>query len=304
MIPDWRPGASVASLQLRARLNSLIRQFFAQRQVLEVEPPALCQAPVCDPNIDPIPADGRYLHTSPEYAMKRLLCAGVGDIYQLCKVFRRAEAGSRHNPEFTMLEWYRVGWHHRQLMDEVQALLQLLLAERVNGRLDLSYRQALQQFAGLDWLSASDADIAERGRALAGADLQLERDGWLDLIMSHQVEPQLPADKLVFISDYPASQAALAKIRGQGQEAVAERFEVYFNGIELANGYHELTDAAEQRQRFEQEAQGRAVDQSLLAAMSAGMPACAGVALGIDRLLMLLLDKPMDQVLSFSWDRA
>ncbi|UTW47561.1 EF-P lysine aminoacylase EpmA [Bacterioplanoides sp. SCSIO 12839] len=307
MTEDWLPGASLQALRLRAEVNTQIRNFFAEQGIMEVETPLLCQAPVTDPNIEPIAAQGRYLHTSPEYAMKRLLCAGSGDIYQLCKVFRQGEAGQRHNPEFTMLEWYRVGWDHHQLMKEVERLLQLLLAEHISlepEALTLSYAEALQQFAGINWPNISEAQLREQGIALAGFDLELNRDGWLDVIMSHQVEPALPKDKLVFIHNYPASQAALAKVSGEGNNAVAQRFEVYLNGVELANGYHELTDAKEQRRRFMQEANGRDIDERLLAAMEQGLPECAGVAMGIDRLLMLMLDVSIDEVLSFSWSRA
>ncbi|WP_420589687.1 EF-P lysine aminoacylase EpmA [Bacterioplanoides sp.] len=301
---DWRPGASNKLLQLRAELNRAIREFFYQRQVLEVETPLLCQAPVTDPNIEPIQAQGRYLHTSPEYAMKRLLCADSGDIFQIAKVFRCGEAGQRHNPEFSMLEWYRVGWNHWQLMDEVAELLRLILKQPF-PRIDLSYADALKQFAHLNWPACDDAAIRAKGIELAGVDLELDRDGWLDIIMSHQVEPGLPRDTLVFIYDYPESQAALAKVRSDENGAVAERFEVYLNGVELANGYHELTDHQEQKRRFMVEAQGRDIDQRLLQAMSSGMPDCAGVAMGLDRILMVLSNiRLIDEVLSFSWERA
>ena len=301
---DWRPGASNKLLQLRAELNRAIREFFYQRQVLEVETPLLCQAPVTDPNIEPIQAQGRYLHTSPEYAMKRLLCADSGDIFQIAKVFRCGEAGQRHNPEFSMLEWYRVGWNHWQLMDEVAELLRLILKQSF-PRIDLSYADALKQFAHLNWPACDDAAIRTKGIELAGVDLELDRDGWLDIIMSHQVEPGLPRDTLVFIYDYPESQAALAKVRSDENGAVAERFEVYLNGVELAYGYHVLTDHLEQKRRFMVVAQGRDIDQRLLQAMSSGMPDCAGVAMGLDRILMVLSNTGLiDEVLSFSWERA
>jgi len=191
------------------------------------------------------------------------------------------------------------------LMDEVQQLLEQVLAERVKQRITLTYQQALEQYAGLDLSLADDYEIKQLGISLAGADLALNRDGWLDIIMSHAVEPKLPKDTLVFIHDYPASQAALAKIRVEQGGAVAERFEVYFNGIELANGYHELTDAQEQRQRFEKEAGGRDIDERLLKAISAGMPQCAGVAMGLDRIMMVMSEiKSIDGIVSFSWSRA
>ncbi|MDP2547586.1 MULTISPECIES: EF-P lysine aminoacylase EpmA [unclassified Oceanobacter] len=308
MTKCWTPTASLAALQARALMYQQIRQFFAERQVLEVETPLLAQAPVSDPNIEPMAtADGRYLHTSPEYAMKRLLCAGSGDIYQICKVFRRGEAGRRHNPEFSMLEWYRLDWNEHQLMDEVADIAVLMLGlPSTPPRVMLTYQQALLQYAGLDPLQCRDVTIAECGQQLAGQDLSLDRDGWLDVIMSHAVEPALPRDTLVFVYDFPASQAALAKTRRtvDGHD-VAERFELFWNGAELANGYHELTDVAEQTRRFEQEANGRPIDKRLLAALGSGLPPCAGVAMGLDRLLMQRLQvSTIAEVLSFDWLQA
>lgn len=308
---DWQPAAPLHNLQARQQLYRRIRDFFYQRNVLEVETPLLNQAPVADPNITPIrAADNRWLHTSPEYAMKRMLCAGSGDIYQICKVFRQGEAGRRHNPEFSMLEWYRVGWSLPQLMQEVAELLQLALAETFPKLpvIFYSYRQAVQEFAGLDVLKCSDRQIATLGQKLANADLQLERDGWLDVIMSHQVEPALPPNTLVFIDNFPASQAALAKIVPQADGAAwAQRFEVFFNGMELANGYDELLDADIQRQRFTHElaGTGRPCDERLLAALSHGLPDCSGVALGLDRLLLHITGAGhIRQVISFDWQRA
>ncbi|MDY0204995.1 MAG: EF-P lysine aminoacylase EpmA [Pseudomonas sp.] len=306
----WSPSAPRTALVARQTLYRNIREYFYARSVLEVETPLLSQAPVADPNITPMQAGQRWLHTSPEYAMKRMLCAGYGDIYQICKVFREGEAGKRHNPEFTMLEWYRMGWTHRQLMDEVAELLQLLLAERFNdlSTLHLTYAQAFQQFAQLDVHQCSDQIIAERGQQLANADLDLDRDGWLDVIMSHQVEPALPHNTLIFVDQFPASQAALAKLATDTQGVlIAQRFEVFFNGMELANGYQELTDAKQQLQRFQHELQdtGRPHDAHLIAALEHGLPDCAGVALGLDRILLHLLDAPnIAQVVSFDWQRA
>ena len=306
---NWQPSADIQALRARARLNQQIRQFFSQRDVLEVETPVLAAAPVSDPNIEPMcTTEQRWLHTSPEYAMKRLLCAGSGDIFQIARVFRRGEAGRRHNPEFSMLEWYRVGFDHRRLMDEVAELVTRLLSARYPQlpRLNLSYDEAMKGYAGLDVHSASDEQIAVLGQQLAGQDLQLSRDGWLDVIMSHQVEPSLPADTLVFIDGFPASQAALAKVAANAEGIpVAQRFELYFNGAELANGYHELTDADEQRRRFTREADGRPVDEYLLAALEYGLPECAGVAMGLDRLLMIIQNTGnIADVLSFDWLRA
>lgn len=306
----WSPSAPRTALVARQQLYRTIREYFHARSVLEVDTPLLSQAPVADPNIQPMQAGQRWLHTSPEYAMKRLLCAGYGDIYQICKVFREGEAGKRHNPEFTMLEWYRVGWTHRQLMDEVAELLQQLLATRFNELpcLHLSYAQALHTYAQLDVHHCSDQVISKHGQQLANADLDLDRDGWLDVIMSHQVEPALPHNTLVFIDELPASQAALAKLANNKHGVlIAQRFEVFFNGMELANGYQELTDAKLQLQRFQHELQGtkRPHDANLIAALEHGLPECAGVALGLDRVLLHLLNaKNIAQVLSFDWQRA
>lgn len=307
---SWTPSAPRTALVARQQLYQKIREYFLQRSVLEVETPLLSKAPVADPNITPMQVGQRWLHTSPEYAMKRMLCAGYGDIYQICKVFRDGEAGHRHNPEFSMLEWYRVGWTHRQLMDEVAELLQLLLAARFTKlpRLQLTYVQAFNTYAQLDVHNCSDAVIAERGQQLANTDLELDRDGWLDIIMSHQIEPALPHNTLVFIDQFPASQAALAKLTQDEQGVlVAQRFEVFFNGMELANGYQELTDAQQQLQRFQHELQGtdRPHDAHLIAALEHGLPDCAGVALGLDRVLLHLLEaKDIAQVVSFDWSRA
>ena len=304
----WQPSASLSLLQQRAQLNQRIRQHFERYPALEVETPILSQAAVSDPNIEPMQSsDQRWLQTSPEYPMKRLLCAGVGDIYQIARVFRRGEAGRRHNPEFSMLEWYRLDVSLQQLMDEVALLSQTLLQSRWPQLpvVHLTYAEALECFAGLAVHQVSDEDIASHGMALAGQDLQLSRDGWLDIIMSHQIEPALPADTLVFIRDFPASQAALARVEQQGAQLVARRFELFLNGNELANGYHELNDATEQRQRFLKEAGGRPIDEALLAALDHGLPDCCGVAMGLDRLLMLASDShSIAEVLAFDWQRA
>ena len=307
---DWRPSASQKALRARADLNRTIRDFFHDSDVMEVETPLLNSAPVADPNIEPLevhfPELGqrrRFLHTSPEYSMKRLLCAGSGDIYALTKVFRGGERGRRHNPEFTMLEWYRVGWDHRQLMHEVADLLNELLGE--HKICFITYRAAMIEYAGIDPFTASAESVAVYGQRLAGADLELDTDGWLDLIMSHKVESAFPPQEFTFVYHYPASQAALAKVvRLEGME-YAERFEVYFQGLELANGYHELTDYKEQLRRFEKENEvsGREIDQRLCRGMQdpqAGLPACAGVAMGVDRILMLKLGcLALKDVLSF-----
>lgn len=311
---DWQPSCHRAALVARSRLYQAIRRFFQQRDALEVETPMLSQAAVCDPNIEPMQSHGRWLQTSPEYPMKRLLCAGSGDIWQLCKVFRKGEAGQRHNPEFTMLEWYRLGWDEQRLILEVAELVQTLFADKwPNLPVEaLSYEAVFQRYTGMNLYSEhshsiNEQAIREYGIDLAGQDLDLNTDGWLDIIMSHKIEPELPKDTLVFVYDFPASQAALAKVSTNERGVnVAKRFELFFNGTELANGYHELTDAAEQKRRFMQEAaEGRPIDERLLNALASGMPESAGVAMGVDRLLMHLLDaESISQVLSFDWPRA
>lgn len=303
----WKPSAVPQALYERAHLYRFIRQFFAERLVLEVETPVVSRYPVCDPNIEPIETvDGRYLQTSPEYPMKRLLCAGSGDIYQICKVFRRGEYGQRHNPEFSLLEWYRCGFDLPMLMDEVATLVGSLLGLESPEVTTFSYRQVMMQFAGIDPFVSSDAELRDLGKQIAGADLQLGRDGWLDVLMSHVVEPALPAQQLVFVRDFPPSQAALARLRinEEGVE-VAERFELFYRGTELANGYNELSDADEQRRRFVRDAGERAPDDNLLAALQQGLPECSGVALGLDRVLMHRLSAScLAEVISFDWPRA
>lgn len=292
-----------AALHARARLNMLIRDFFAARGVLEVETPVLSQAGNSDPNIQSFithfhghqaagPAP-RWLRTSPEFALKRLLAAGLGDCYELGRVFRNGEAGARHNPEFTLLEWYRRGFDHLRLMDEVAELVSTALAS-VGQTLTvakISYRDWFWQAFELDPHRAD----SDRIQALLD-DIRIDpsglgRDDWLDLVVSHRLQPANPAGRLLLVHDYPASQCALARIR-PGTPAVAERFEAFLGPLEIANGYHELADADEQSARFAGDLQRRAergldavaIDQRLLDALP-GLPDCAGVALGVDRLL-------------------
>lgn len=316
---DWRPSASLDTIRKRAALLQQIRAFFHARGVLEVETPILSATANTDPNIASYRLDsddgGRYLQTSPEFAMKRLLAAGCGSIYQLCKVFRQGELGRYHNPEFSMLEWYRVGFDHHALMGEVAELLQGILAERVRDVIRITYREAFLAQTGFDPLAMSNDELVAAAARLGFTDViglgDDERDAWLELLFDQVVVPRLPRATIVFVHDYPASQAALARLRAD--EGVAERFEVYIDGIELANGFHELTDAAEQARRFQQDNALRAardqqplpVDQHLLDSLAAGLPDCAGVALGIDRLLMLLCgSESLDQVMAFDWPRA
>ena len=353
-----------------------IRKFFAAREVLEVETPLLASASGTDLHLQAMSTryrgpghdDGRrlWLQTSPEFAMKRLLAAGSGPIYQLGKAFRDGEAGSRHNPEFTILEWYRPGWDHHQLMAEVAELLDAVLGTRelssspdgapaasvdpvpestatgsehpleggdqgqgqrsatgaaagpatgITGSERITYAEAFRRHVGIDPHTASIVELTATARSMIGVsvpDLGEDRDGWLELLLSHVVEPKLGHHGATFVYDFPASQAALARIR-PGDPPVAERFEAWVEGLELANGYHELTDPDEQRRRFEADLEARRarglpvvpVDNRFLEALEHGMPDCAGVAVGVDRLVMLAAGATrIDEVIAFPIDRA
>lgn len=312
------------ALQLRAAFNRLAREFFHARGVLEVETPVLSRAGNTEPNIASFSlefsgrTDGaprtRWLRTSPEFALKRLLVAGVGDCYELGRVFRDGEAGGRHNPEFTMLEWYRIGWDHLRLLDETVALIReaLALVGRDAAPQVLTFRDLYWQHLQLDPLTC---DVETLQRALGDVQVDAEgltRDDWLDLLMTHRLQPGFSTNQLLAVHDWPASQAALARIRHDAPP-VAERFELYLGPLELANGYHELTDAAEQTARFQRDVRVRAqrnlpaipVDTNLLTALEQGLPACAGVALGVDRLLMALLNtERIADVLAFDFAHA
>jgi lysyl-tRNA synthetase class 2 len=325
----WRPSATLAVLKQRAEMLARARDFFARRGVMEVETPVLSAAAVSDPQLHSLRTQvaglsgARYLHTSPEYAMKRLLAAGSGDIFQVCKVFRDEESGRWHNPEFTMIEWYRLALDDAALMDEVEALLARMLdglrelapAER------LGYAAALQRHAGIDAFTCSDRDLTEAAlRHGIHCDSDLDRDAKLDLLMGLLVGPRLGFDRPCFICDYPVSQAALARLkqapRRAGEaaaHAVAARFELYLDGVELANGFHELTDAVQQRARFmadlgSRRMRGQAqapLDERLLAALEQGLPDCAGVALGFDRLVAVALGMVrLADAMSFTIDSA
>lgn len=326
MESSWQPSADLKTLKRRAQLLADVRHFFAQRNVLEVETPILSQAAPTAPYLDcfttnyvPIGSHTNkihYLQTSPEFAMKRLLAADSASIYQIARVFRNGEHGRQHAPEFTMLEWYRIDLTLPQLMDEVDDLLQQILQTEPAAK--YSYKYVFKNYAGLDVFRTSDEEIKccalKKIKSLA-ADFQTERDGWLELLMSEVIEPQL--EKLlkpVFVYDYPASQAQLAKIvQDKDGHDVATRFELYAGGMELANGYDELLDGQELRQRFENDNQQRhsqgkpemPIDENLLTAMAHGLAECSGVALGLDRLMMIAMDKQaISKVQSFSFDRA
>ena len=320
---SWQPSASIPNLLKRAAIMAEIRRFFADRGVLEVETPCMSQATVTDIHMVPFEtrfvgpghSEGRnlYLMTSPEYHMKRLLAAGCGPVFQLCRSFRNEEMGRHHNPEFTMLEWYRPCYDMYRLMNEVDDLLQQVL--ECQPAESLSYQQAFQRYLELDPLSADKAQLRDAAAKLDlsnVADSEEDRDTLLQLLFTFGVEPQIGQDKPTFVYHFPASQASLAQISTEDHR-VAERFEVYYKGIELANGFHELTAAREQQQRFERDTRQRAarglpqqpIDLNLLAALEAGLPDCSGVALGVDRVIMLALGaESLAEVLAFPVDRA
>lgn len=318
----WKPGAAIQILRQRAELIASIRDFFLKRGVWEVETPSMSHFPAVDLHVDSfsvktfhdsIPA---YLITSPEYHMKRLLAAGSGSIYQLCKAFRCDTAGIKHNPEFTILEWYREGWDHRKLMQEIDDLLQLLL--KTLPAEYLSYHDAFIRLLRVDPLLLTTDQFVALCRAqqvVPPVDLlepEADRDERLNYLLGVFIEPELGKERPVFLIDYPASQANLAKLY-QDRAGYAMRFEVYYQGIELGNGFCELTDSSVQKKRFEETNQARVklgkeplpIDSAFLAALAAGMPDCAGVAMGVDRMVMLALGmKEIDQVMAFSWSRA
>ncbi|MEO0443944.1 MAG: EF-P lysine aminoacylase EpmA [Pseudomonadota bacterium] len=312
-ISCWQPSCSLQVLQARAELYKTIRQFFQQRNVLEVETPVLGKAATVDPYIESLctEIDGvkHYLQTSPEFFLKRLLAAGSGDIYALGKVFRQGEQGPRHRPEFTMLEWYRLGWDEQLLIQEVILLLEQCagMPLRVSS---YSYRELFLAYLSIDPHSAEIDQLKRLSQQYIEGDFNVQqRSAWLDLLMTHIIEPGLP-EHIVVIYDYPEDQAALARVQQHRQsQALAKRFEVYWKKMELANGYWELTNAEEQLKRFERDSRYRRqhglsdypFDQLLVEALQQGMPDCAGVALGVDRLLMLLTGlESIDQVVSFT----
>jgi lysyl-tRNA synthetase class 2 len=320
--PPWQPSAALPTLRLRAQLLRAVREFFAARGVLEVDTPALVRHAVTDRHIQsarvqlPGHAAPLYLHTSPEYAMKRLLAAGSGDIYQLAHVFRGEEAGALHNAEFMLIEWYRCGFVMAALMAEVATLATTLLALPEAPAIEyLRYTEAFARHLGIDPLAAPDAALRELAIA-KGLDARLAaacgRDELLDWFMGARIGPALGHGTLCFLHHYPAAQAALARLDPHDPR-LALRFELYHQGVELANGFEELADPLEQRARFERDRAARAaaglpapeIDPLLLAALTAGMPPAAGVALGLDRLLMRRIGAAhIDAVLPFPLARA
>lgn len=318
---DWKPTASIENLLKRAEIMQQIRQFFADRGVLEVETPVLSEFSVTDIHLStfstqflsPFASEAKTLHlmTSPEYHMKRLLAAGSGAIFQLCKVFRNEEAGKRHNPEFTMLEWYRPFFDMYRLINEVDDLLQQILdcppAE------SFSYQFVFQNYVGLDPLSATKAQLVEKARKHGlQCDDDEVRDTLLQFLFSEVVEPQIGKERPMAVYHFPSTQAALAQVSSEDHR-VAERFEFYYKGLELANGFHELSDVKEQMRRFgadnlEREKMGlptQQLDTRFLAALNAGLPNCSGVALGVDRLIMIALGaERIQEVISFAVEKA
>lgn len=316
---DWRPGATRAALQARGELLAQLRSFFAKRQVLEVDTPVLARCGVTDPAIEPLCVSPcvsvtapMFLQSSPEFAMKRLLAAGSGPIYQLGKAFRDGEVGGRHNPEFTLLEWYRPGFSLEQLIQEVGELVCECLDLDAWGV--ISYSELFAGLLGEDpWTLAAPQLKALVAQQMDVGGLELDYDGWLDLIMSHLLEPALVGQGLQFVVDYPPSQAALARCTDRNGQVVAERFELYMDGVELANGYRELLDARELMERAVKDNERRkmsgqelrALDSRLVEAMNAGLPDCSGVALGVDRLLMVRLGVDgISKVMPFDWQRV
>ncbi len=321
---DWRPNASLDVLRARAGMLERIRAYFAAQEVREVQTPLLAATAVSDPAIESIGAvtarGGRlWLQTSPEYPMKRLLAAGFGDCYQVCPVFRDGESGRLHNPEFTMIEWYRLDYGVGEMEHDVDRLLRVACAElrEFPPARAVSYRAAMLQGCGIDCASAGAPEIraALASRGIDPVDAGAwDRDEWLDLLMGAVVGPALGHDAPVFLHDYPPGQAALARLRTEPDGSrVAERFELYVDGLELANGFRELGDAGEQRQRFERDQAMRRrrgqplrpLDERLLAALGTGLPDCAGVALGFDRLVMAAHRlQSLDAAMAFSAERA
>lgn len=305
---SWKPTATLDTLRQRAQLMQRIRDFFYRRNILEVETPILGESTTTDLHIHSLLTDclipgqaqwqPRFLQTSPEFPMKRLLAAGSGPIFQISKAFRQDAFGQWHNPEFTLLEWYRPGMDDQQLMDEVDALLQTILHTSMATR--VTYQQLfLSQLAICPFTTGVDELSSVANQQAIQVDLPVTeamRDTWLQLLMSYCIEPTLGQEQPVFVYDYPLSQGGFAK---QNSDNTAARFEVYVQGVELANGYHEINDANEQRQRFIAGNQQRMqagdatvpLDEHVLAALQHGLPDCAGVALGIDRLIMLALGK-------------
>ncbi len=321
---QWQPTATFETLRLRAELLDSLRNFFKHKGVMEVEVPILLNAAVTDPHIESMQVTcefgtkGKhhcYLNTSPEYALKRLVCAGSGPIYTVARVFRDGEIGRKHNPEFTLLEWYRPGYSYRDLMLEVADLMNNLFV--VPEIKSITYQKLFEQVLGFDPLEVSLEKLCQIVNENLETNFAIDDvDTGLELLMSHLVEPKLEellGDVPIFVYDFPPGQAALANLAHNDQaQLIAQRFELYYRGYELANGYDELRDAAEQRHRFTSDRQQRVaqnlpaheIDENFLAAIEHGMPPCAGVAIGVDRLVMLrALSNDISDVIAFNSER-
>lgn len=312
--------SKIERLRDRAHMLRTARQFFFEREILEVDCPALCRSASVDTHIDlmPVTYNGRetaYLHSSPEYGMKRLLAEGIGDIAQLSHVFRDGECSHKHNPEFMMAEWYRCGMTFSAMIEETVAFIRLFLGDLPFQQ--LSYREIFLQYADLDYLTASPSDLVRylKNHGVEGyPEAEAEgKDALLNLILGILIEPKLGLNELCVLAHYPASQSALAKTVWHGDEPVAERFEIYFQGVELANGYHELTDEKEQRKRLVEANERRQelgknslpIDERFLEALDKGVPDSCGVAVGFDRLMMLRHQSPhIGDSIPFSWEEA
>lgn len=324
MKQSWEPACDITYLRTRAQVMSKIRRFFADRSVLEVETPLLCSATGTDPQLDFFSSyfhsqpDNMemFLQTSPEFAMKRLLAAGSGSIYQICKAFRNGELGRYHNPEFTILEWYRIDFNLNQLMEETADLIVELLGIPTESISRISYKELFEKVTGLNPLFFNQKEYAEyaANNKIKDAILLCEDDHamWLDFIFSYKVQPTLKEQSLCMVFGYPAIQSSLARIN-QNDSRVADRFEVFIKGIEVGNGFFELADAVEQERRFDQENSSRQVkklrtinkDEKFLDALRHGLPDCSGIALGIDRLLMSIADvNSLNDVMAFPFNRA
>ncbi|MGR9114446.1 MAG: EF-P lysine aminoacylase EpmA [Gammaproteobacteria bacterium] len=326
MIDTWRPSSSLEHLRQRAQMLASIRQFFRDRNVLEVETPLLSHGIGTDPQLAFFSTEycfqpkteQLYLQTSPEFAMKRLLAAGYGSIYQICKAFRNGESGRFHNPEFTLLEWYRPGFDLVQLMAEIEQLISALFAPlgRLQEAEKTTYQAVFEHYTGLDPLvfSLSDyVDYAEQSGIPEAASICADRhELWLDFIFSHRVQPNLGRNGLSMVHGFPACQSSLARLNAENP-GVTDRVEIFIQGVELGNGFYELTDAEEQERRFDKEIAFRHrhglpvvdKDRRFLDALVSGLPDCSGMAIGLDRLLMLLLGVgSIEQVLAFPIDRA
>lgn len=311
-------STKIDTLRDRAHMLAASRQFFQARNILEVDCPIISLSASVDAHIDLITAQNGtepcFLHSSPEYGMKRLLADGIGDIYQLSHVFRAKERSTKHNPEFTMAEWYRLGITFQEMIHETADFIRLFL-----GNLPLhiiSYRDAFLQFANIDYVKASPSalmDCLHINHIIPYPGIENEgKDAILNLILGTLIEPHLGNNELTALAYYPSSQAALAKTCILNDETAAERFEIYFQGTELANGYHELADATEQRQRLIEANEHRLqlgkstlpIDNNFLQALEKGLPDCCGVAVGFDRLMMLRHNKNIDDIVPFVWEKA